>query len=315
MVRTSSIKLGLAIAWPAFWTGVPLKLVLVLLLLAAGLHPWEMPALGFLLVLSIPIDLWALSLVSRTVFLERLRREPPEGLGLTVWWQIALLSAVYFPVGYLVESGTIAGGTGLAERLRDFWSGLPVPERIGLELVMWGTPAAIVLMGLALGWLFAVGWIVRRQAIRAAPIDDPYPSVVRRWDLLRIPADPALTLTVFVASGVVLVLLLWAFMPVTTPHPHEDYKKAAVQAPHKSLKPMDALQKTETAIAQAESAVKALEAKAKTTGKEKGKDKSEAPAAAPGKAETTAPPPGIPRKAAVTAGAAGTAHDRTPHTH
>src|SRR5919204_6444025 len=102
----SSIKLGLAVAWPAFWTGVPLKIILTLIFLAAGAHPWEMPSLAFLLLLSIPIDLWALSLVSTTVFLERLKREPPEGLGLTLWWQIALLSAIYMPLAWVIESET-----------------------------------------------------------------------------------------------------------------------------------------------------------------------------------------------------------------
>ena len=56
----SSVKLGLAVAWPAFWTGVPIKIVIALLLLAMGLYPWEMPGLAFLLLLSIPIDIWAL---------------------------------------------------------------------------------------------------------------------------------------------------------------------------------------------------------------------------------------------------------------
>ena len=77
----SSVKLGLLVAWPAFWIGVPLKLVLSLLLLAMGLHPWEMPGLAFLLLLSIPIDIWALGLSARTVFLERLRLQAPEGVG------------------------------------------------------------------------------------------------------------------------------------------------------------------------------------------------------------------------------------------
>jgi DNA-directed RNA polymerase subunit beta' len=35
-LRISSVKLGVAVAWPAFWTGVPIKFVLVLLLLAMG---------------------------------------------------------------------------------------------------------------------------------------------------------------------------------------------------------------------------------------------------------------------------------------
>ena len=64
----SNAKLGLLIVWPTFWTGFPLKLVIALLLLAAGVHPWEGTGLLALLLLSTPIDVWALGLCSRTVF-------------------------------------------------------------------------------------------------------------------------------------------------------------------------------------------------------------------------------------------------------
>src|SRR2546426_1997057 len=83
----SSVKLGLAVAWPAFWTGVPIKIVLILLLLAMGVPPWEMPGLALLLLLSIPVDIWALGLSARTVFLDRLHLEPPESAGVSLWWQ------------------------------------------------------------------------------------------------------------------------------------------------------------------------------------------------------------------------------------
>src|SRR5881396_1439177 len=82
----SSVKLGLAVAWPAFWTGVPIKIVLILLLLAMGVHPWEMPGLALLLLLSIPVDIWALGLSARTVFLDRLHLEPPESPGVSLSW-------------------------------------------------------------------------------------------------------------------------------------------------------------------------------------------------------------------------------------
>src|ERR1044071_8914518 len=96
----SPVKLGLAVTWPAFWTGVPIKIVIALILLAFGKHPWEMPGLAFLILLSIPIDIWALGLSARTVFLERLRLDPPDGLGLTLWAQIAALTAVYAPLAW-----------------------------------------------------------------------------------------------------------------------------------------------------------------------------------------------------------------------
>ena len=59
----SNIKLGLLVFWPTFWTGFPIKLAIGLLLLAGHLHPWEGTGLAFLLLLSIPIDIWALGIV------------------------------------------------------------------------------------------------------------------------------------------------------------------------------------------------------------------------------------------------------------
>lgn len=311
MTRTASIKLGLAVVWPAFWTGVPIKIVLVLLYLAAGLHPWEMPGLAFLLLLSIPIDIWALNLASRTVFLERLRLEPPDGLGLTLWCQIAALTVIYGPIAYLIETQTIAIGKTVTDWVLDLIKGIPVAERISIELVLWGSVATVVLLLLVVGWLYGVGWIVQRQARAARPSQVPYPAVVQRVDLLRIPADQPLTLIVFVGSGVLLVLLLWAFMPVTTPHPHEEYKKAAETAKTpKALKPAEVFQKTETVIAQAESSVQALEAKAKNQSTDKGnagKGKAGAKAGVKSAGKTEAKSDGTSGKA--------DAHDSTPHSH
>jgi hypothetical protein len=96
---------------------------------------------------------------------------------------------------------------------------------------------------------------------------------------MRVPADQPLMLTVFTATGVVLVLLLWAFMPVTTPHPHESYKEEKKAAP--PIKPTDALQKAERVLTQAETSVQALEEKAK---KNKGKAPEKKAAAKPKKA-------------------------------
>ncbi|MGH7205224.1 MAG: hypothetical protein ACREI2_03320 [Nitrospiraceae bacterium] len=267
----SSVKLGLAVAWPAFWTGVPIKIVLGLLLLAMGVHPWEMPGLALLLLCSVPIDIWALGLCARTVFLDRLHLEPPESVGVTLWWQAALLSAIYQPVAYGVGSQVVGGAKAIAGHIleTEVLKGLPVPERISIELVLWGSVATVVLLGLALGWLFLFGYIVRKQVATARPAAGPYQALVRRWDLLRIPADQPLLLTIFTATGVVFVLLFWAVMPVTTPHPHELYMKEPAKV--EVFKPAAALQRTEKLIAQAESAVKALEAKAKQGAKGKGK--------------------------------------------
>jgi hypothetical protein len=73
-------------------------------------------------------------------------------------------------------------------------------------------------------------------------------------------------------------------MPVTTPHPHELYQKpqARVAPP---LKPAEALQKTEKLIAQAELAVRALEAKTQAGSKKKDKKKGTGKGAARPKAD------------------------------
>jgi hypothetical protein len=236
----SSIKLGLLVAWPAFWTGVPLKLVISFLLLAMGMHPWEMPGLAFLLLLSIPIDIWALNLSTKTVFLERLHLRAADSAGLTIWWQAALLSAIYLPTAYFVGGEAVSISKSITAWIMEFFKEIPVAERISIELVLWGTPASITLLVLALGWLYFFGKMVKRQAALGVPVDAPLQSVVRQWDLMRVPADQPLMFTAITAGGVFLVMLLWAFMPVTTPHPHESEKKDVAKVP--VFKPTDALQ-------------------------------------------------------------------------
>jgi hypothetical protein len=296
-VSMSPIKLGFAVAWSAFWTGVPAKIALILLLLAAGLHPWESPGVALLLLLSIPIDLWAVGLSARTVFLERLRLQPPEGLGLALWWRGMLLNAVYLPLAYFIQSETTSLAKAVAARIMDLdllkhW---PVAEKISIELTLWGSVSTLMLIILILGWLCLFGLMVRRQAAAARPADESYPALVRQWDLLRVPADQPLLLTAFTLAGVLMVFLFWAFMPVTTPHPHELYKKDVVKvAPF--VKPADALLKSEKVLAQAEAALQALEeqkAKEAKEGKGKKKDKPPAPAkATPAKADSSKPAKG-----------------------
>src|SRR5437660_10953243 len=81
----SSIKLAWAVAWSAFWTGFPFKLIVALLLLAGQVHPWEGAGLVTLLVVSIPIDIWTVGLTARTVFLERLSMEIRGPVGVSLW--------------------------------------------------------------------------------------------------------------------------------------------------------------------------------------------------------------------------------------
>lgn len=279
----SSVKLGLAVAWPAFWTAIPAKIVFALLLLAAGLHPWEETGLAFLLLLSIPVDIWALGVSARTVFLERLRVQPPDSVGLILWWQAALFSAIYLPIAYVIGGQTVSIAKAVADSIMEIelLKSVPVAERIGITLTMWGSVATVMLLILVLGWLFIFGRIVCRQAAAGSPSDAPYQALVRQWDLMRVPADQPLLLTLFAASGVGLVLLFWAFMPVTTPHPHELYTKEPVKAAP-LFKPAEALQKTERLIAQAEVAVQVLEEKAQEEAKAQAKGKGKGKAKGPG---------------------------------
>lgn len=285
----SSAKLGLLVAWPAFWTGVPLKLVISFLLLAMGLLPWEMPGLAFLLLLSIPIDIWALNLSTKTVFLERLRLKAPDSAGLAIWWQTALMSAIYLPIAYVVGGQAVSISKSIAAWIMEFLKEMPVAERISIELVLWGTPATIALLLLALGWVYVFGKIVKRQAALGTPVEGTFTTVVRQWDLMRVPADQPLVLTAMTAVGVLLVMLLWAFMPVTTPHPHESHKKDVAKSP--VFKPSDALQKTEKVIAKAEAAVQSLEEKAASESNkdDKGKGKPAVKESQKGGAESAKP--------------------------
>ena len=133
----SPTKLGFGILWPAFWTGLPFKLAFAVLFLAFGIiqfenriglaflmllaspvtvfalptitmgldsHVGEGIGIPLLFLLAIPIDIWALGIVGRTFSLERLRREPPEGLGLSLWWKCALIGAIYIPILWVAQS-------------------------------------------------------------------------------------------------------------------------------------------------------------------------------------------------------------------
>lgn len=270
--QMSPVKLGLAVAWPAFWTGAPIKIALALLLLAMGLHPWESTGLALLLLLSIPVDIWAVGVSGRTVLLERLSVEPPDSLGVTLWWQGAALAATYGSLACFLERQTIAGSQAVAARILDLeqLKAIPIAERISIELTMWGSVSAVVLLALTLGGLFLFGKLVQRQADAGTQMTASYEARVHQWDLMRVPADQPLMLTVVTAVGVTMVLLLWAAMPVTTPHPHEEYKKDE-KATAPVLRPTEALEKTQNVLSQAEASVQALEEKAK-------KSKAKAPA-------------------------------------
>jgi len=316
----SPTKIGLGVLWSAFWTGLPIKLAFVLVFFAMDLmhfenrlgvgflmllaspvtvfavpvitmglesHIGEGAGIALLFLLSIPIDIWALGLVGRTYFLEKLRKEPPEGLGVTLWWKSAVVGAIFLPLVWFIVGTVTSTAISMAHSLMEleFLKGVPVAERISMELSLWGSVSTGVLIVLLLIGVSLVGRIIRSTAEAARPVSDNYQNVVKRWDLMRVPADQSLMLTSLTLGGVVLSMLFWAALPVTTPHPHECCKKPDVKA-QAPFKPLETLNKDEKMIAQLEVQIDALEKQKAEAEKDKGKGKkagSEAAAPAPKK--------------------------------
>ena len=261
----SNTKLGLLVFWPTFWTGFPAKLAFGLLLLAAHLHPWEGTGLALLLLLSIPIDIWALGLCARTLFLERLKVEPQPGLGLALWWKWTLFNLIYLPILYIVVGLSASGAKAVTAQVIEFiketvWE-IPIAEQISIELVMWGSVASVVLILLILGWFYGLGAIVQQHVRESVPQEGNYQDLIYRWDRLRVPSDQPLLLTAFTGAGVVLVFLFWALLPATTPHPHEEYEYTNVVKVEPPVKPLKVLDNTENVLKRAILTVKELEKK------------------------------------------------------
>ncbi len=312
----SPTKIGFSILWSACWTGMVVKSVFAVLLLAMGLvhfegrfglavvmllispvtvfsipiimavfgtHFGEGIGLEILFWLSIPVDIWALGLVGRTFFLERLRKEPPDGLGLAIWWRAALVGAFFLPVlwgivSFITDNAiTASHSMSEMESLRHITdTGLPVAERIGLELTIWGSISSGVLIALSLIGVSILGQIIRRISEDCQPTSESYQGLITRWDLMRVPTDQGLLLTSLAGVGVVFSLMFWSILPVTTPHPHECCKKPEVLA-EPVFKPAEALNKNAQRLALLTAQVEAMEQqKAETRGqKEKGKGKAE----------------------------------------
>jgi len=286
----SPTRIGFGILWPACWTGIPIKAVFAVMIMAMGLvhfegrfglaflmllaspatifaapiimamydtHFGEGIGLALIFGLSIPIDIWALGIVGRTFFLDRLRKEPPhDGLGFAIWWRTAVIGMFFLPllwwiVSHVTEIG-ISASHSIAEMesLRHlFHTGLPVAERIGLELTIWGTISLVVLMVLAAVGVSTLGQLIRRMAEHTSPAAENYQGLITRWDLMRVPADQGLMLASLVGIGVVLSLVFWAVLPVTTPHPHECCAKPEL-ALEPVFKPAESLSKTMGRITQ-----------------------------------------------------------------
>ena len=315
----SPTKVGFGILWPAFWTGLPFKLAFAVLFLAFGiLHFENRIALAFLMLLAspvtvfslptitmgldsnigegagiallfllvIPIDIWALGIVGRTYFLERLRREPPVGLGLTLWWKCALVGALYVPILWVAQSAiteaAISGAQSILEA--DFLKGVPVAEGISIKLTLWSTVATATLLLLFVIGFSLVGRLIRGTVESAGHAPENYQGLITRWDLMRVPVDQGWMLTALSGVAVVLSLLFWFSLPVFTPHPHDCCKKPEVKAAP-PFRPLETLNKDEKMIAHLAAQVELLvEQRAKSElekerRKEKGKAGKEAVAA------------------------------------
>ena len=240
-------------------------------------HFGEGIGLPLLFGASIPIDIWALGVVGQTFFLERLRKEPlHDGLGFAIWWRAALIGTFFLPllwwtVSHVTEIAiTASHSMAEIESMRHiFGTGLPVAERIGLELTIWGSISFTILMVLAVIGVSILGQLIRRMAENSRPASENYQGLITRWDLMRVPTDQGLLLSSLAGAGVVLALVFWTILPVTTPHPHECCKKPEVQA-EPVFKPAEALNKNAERLASLTAQVEAMEQQ-----KEKGKGKAD----------------------------------------
>ena len=260
----SNIKLGLLVFWPTFWTGFPIKMVFCLLLLAAHMHPWEGTGFYLLLLISLPVDIWALGLCARTVMIDRLKVDPQPGFGLNLWIRWAVFSAIVLPlIKFIVSSVTGVAKSVTSSIVHSFKEGLypalGVAEQITLELVMWGSVSTLVLILCILGWLYGLGWLTQPFVTNAKPLDGTEEERANFWDGLRIPSDQTLLLTALTGAGVVLVFVFWTLLPSTTPHPHEEYEFISSGQEEEKIIPKKVLKEAEKVLAKAELVVKKLE--------------------------------------------------------
>jgi hypothetical protein len=325
--QISPTKLGFGILWPAFWTGLPIKLAFAVLFLAFGIvhfetrialaflmllaspvtvfalptitlglesHIGEGAGIALLFLLAIPIDIWALGVAGRTFFLERLRREPPDGLGMTLWWKCALVGALFLPLLWVAENAITEASISAAHSLFEtgFLEGTPVPERISIELTLWGTVATGALLLLLVIGFSLVGRAIRGTVKSARHAGENYEGLITRWDLMRVPGDQGLMLTALSGVAVVMSLLFWSSLPVFTPHPHDCCKKEEAKA-EPAFKPLETLNKDEKMITQLAARVELLvEQRAEAElEKEKSKKKGEAGKDAEKAPEATEPAP------------------------
>lgn len=324
----SPVKLGLNALWSICWTGFPIKIGICLLFLALGLihfeariglaflmylaspvtvfampilamvaepHLGEGAGIALLFLICIPIDIWATGVVTRTLFLEKLGLEPPDGLGLSVWLRSAILGAFFMPVLWVVVSFATQTSIDFSHSLfeTEMLKHVPVAEKIGIELTLWGSVSSGVLIAMMLIGVSLVGRVIRRATQGAAPASGTYQALVTRWDLMRVPADQGLMLTATTLVGAVLSMLFWSGLPVSTPHPHECCKPPEAKATP-LYKPVDTLNKDEKTLMQLAVQVDAIEKQKAEEEAEKEKDKGKAGKAKPADVKAPAKAPATP---------------------
>jgi hypothetical protein len=229
-------------------------------------HIGEGVGMWLLFMLAVPIDIWALGIVGRTYLLERLRREPPSGLGLTLWWKCALVGAIYVPILWLAQSTITETAISAAHSMfeTNLLKGIPVAERISIDLTLWVTVATGSLLLLFIIGFSIVGRMIRGTVESAGHAPENYQGLVTRWDLSRVPVDQGWMLTALSGAAVALSILFWFSLPVFTPHPHDCCRKQEVQA-EPAIKPLETLNKNEKMIAHLAAQVELLvEQRAKT---------------------------------------------------
>src|SRR2546427_6623731 len=165
VANVSSIKLSWALCWAAFWTGFPFKLMVAVLLLVMQIPPWEGAGLTALLIVSIPIDIWALGLTARTYFLERHGLELEGAIGFALWWQGALIGIAFVAAAYFALPAAMSVAkriaAGIIQGIKKKFPGFSIAEQITLELLLWSIPTIVVLGVLALIALKIYGWRIK----------------------------------------------------------------------------------------------------------------------------------------------------------
>lgn len=183
-----------------------------------------------------------------------------------------VLGAAYYGVGTTISvSQKIAAA--IFELIKKVYPPFPIAEQITIELLIWSVPVTVAIIVFLLIWLKLFGWRIKRFAVASGQTSSAgLQERVREWDGWRVPADPVLMLVSFSGVVVVLTVMFWVLLPVSTPHPHEDYPLPKVAAPRKPVKPEELLKKTETTLVQAEAVLESLEKdKAKKKPAAKGK--------------------------------------------